>query len=73
MFHLRNWNAQVSTDKWQEMFSHLITLIYDKRLRLMKVDSLYDLADVANAIHAVEYAKITKGKVFLTSLASRGT
>lgn len=67
MFHLRNWNAQVSTDKWQEMFSHLITLINDKRLSLMKVDSLYDLTDVANAIHAVEYAKITKGKVFLTS------
>lgn len=67
MFHLRNWNARVSTDKWQETFSYLITLINDKRLSLMMVDSVYDLLDVEKAIHAVECAKKTKGKVFLKS------
>lgn len=67
MFHLRNWNAQVSTDKWQETFSHLITLLSDRRLSLMMVDSIYDLSDVEKAIHVVESAKKTKGKVFLTS------
>ncbi|MFP3392888.1 zinc-dependent alcohol dehydrogenase family protein [Brevibacillus sp. SIMBA_040] len=67
MFHLRNWNAQVSTDKWQETFSNLLTLLSDKRLSLMMVDSIYDLSDVEKAIHVVEYAKKTKGKVFLTS------
>ncbi|MGC5324683.1 zinc-dependent alcohol dehydrogenase family protein [Brevibacillus sp. SYSU BS000544] len=66
MFHLRNWNAQVSTDKWQETFSKLITLINDKRLRLMKVDSIYDLLDVNEAIDVVESFK-NKGKVFLKS------
>jgi NADPH:quinone reductase-like Zn-dependent oxidoreductase len=67
MFHLRNWNAQVSTDRWQEMFRNLITLINDKRLRMMMVDSIYDLLDVEKAIHVVENDKNTKGKVFLTS------
>lgn len=67
MFHLRNWNAQVSTDKWQETFSNLLTLLSDKRLSLMMVDSIYDLSDVEKAVHVVEYAKKTKGKVFLTS------
>ncbi len=67
MFHLRNWNAQVSTDKWQETFRTLITLLRDKRLSLMMVDSIFDLLDVEKAIDAVEGAKKTKGKVFLTS------
>ncbi|GIO06282.1 alcohol dehydrogenase [Brevibacillus reuszeri] len=67
MFHLRNWNEKVSTDKWQETFSHLTTLLSDKRLSLMMVDSIYDLSDVDKAIHVVESAKKTKGKVFLTS------
>lgn len=67
MFHLRNWNKNVSADKWQETFNHLINLISDKKLRLMTVDSQYDLLNVKRAIEVVESSKMTKGKVFLTS------
>ncbi|WP_144555879.1 zinc-dependent alcohol dehydrogenase family protein [Bacillus sp. X1(2014)] len=67
MFHLRNWNKNVSADKWQEIFNQLITLINDKRLSLMKVDSQYDLLNVKKAVDVVESSKTTTGKVFLTS------
>ncbi|MEI4801555.1 zinc-dependent alcohol dehydrogenase family protein [Bacillus sp. NPDC077411] len=67
MFHLRNWNKNVSVDKWQETFHHLIRLIDDKKLRFMMVDSKYDLIDVIKAIDVVESVKKTNGKVFLTS------
>jgi hypothetical protein len=45
----------------------LIVLIEGKKLRLMMVDSKYDLSDVKEAIDAVEFSNKTKGKVFLTS------
>lgn len=67
IFHLRNWNKNVSADKWQETFNHLIRLVADKKIRLKMVDSKYDLSDVKNAIDVVESSRITKGKVFLTS------
>ncbi|ALC87398.1 alcohol dehydrogenase [Bacillus sp. FJAT-22090] len=67
IFHLRNWNKNVSSDKWQETFNHLITLINDKRLSLMMVDSQYDLINVKKAVAVVESLKESKGKVFLTS------
>lgn len=67
MFHLRNWNHSVSPIKWQKTFDHLIRLIKDNKLRMMKVDSVFDLSDIKRAIEAVESSKITKGKVFLTS------
>ncbi|WHX98018.1 zinc-dependent alcohol dehydrogenase family protein [Neobacillus sp. DY30] len=67
IFHLRNWNKNVSADKWQGTFNHLIRLVEDKKLRLMMVDSKYDLSDVKKAIEVVESSKITIGKVFLTS------
>ncbi|MBT2655997.1 zinc-dependent alcohol dehydrogenase family protein [Bacillus sp. ISL-18] len=67
MFHLRNWNKNVSEKKWQETFNHLIRLIDGKKLGLMMVDSKYDLSDVNKAIDAVEFSNKTKGKVFLTS------
>ena len=66
MFHLRNWNKNVSVYKWQETFRRLISLIDDKKLRLMTVDSQYDLIDVIKAIDVVDSVKKTKGKVFLT-------
>lgn len=69
MFHLRNWNKNVSADKWQETFNSLTRLINDKKLGLMMVDSQYDLSNVRKAIDVVESSKITKGKVFLTSYA----
>jgi len=71
MFHLRNWNASVTIEKWQETFYHLIRLIDDKKLSLMKVDSTYELADVKKAIAAVESAKKSRGKVLLTSYGSK--
>jgi len=67
IFHLRNWNKNVSTDKWQETFNDLITLINDNQLRLMKMDSHYDLLKVKEAVSVVESSKKGRGKVFLTS------
>lgn len=67
IFHLRNWNKNVLVNKWQETFNHLIRLIDDQKLRLMMVDSKYDLSDVKKAIGVVESSKMIKGKVFLTS------
>lgn len=43
MFHLRNWNKNVSTKKWLETFNHIIQLIAGKQLSMMLVDSKYDL------------------------------
>ncbi|QPQ36766.1 MULTISPECIES: zinc-dependent alcohol dehydrogenase family protein [unclassified Lysinibacillus] len=67
MFHLRHWNKSVSTSKWQETFNHLIKLIDEKKLRLMTVDSTYDLSELNKAIDAVESSKKANGKIFLTS------
>ncbi|MEH7388501.1 zinc-dependent alcohol dehydrogenase family protein [Bacillus sp. JJ1521] len=67
IFHLMNWNKNVSEYKWKETFNNLIRLVTDKKICLMKVDSKYDLSNVKKAIDVVESSKITKGKVFLTS------
>lgn len=67
IFHLRNWNKNVSTEKWQETFNSLIKLINDNQLRLMRVDSHYDLLKVKEAVSVAESSKKGKGKVFLTS------
>jgi NADPH:quinone reductase-like Zn-dependent oxidoreductase len=67
LFHLRNWNKNVSTDKWQGTFNRLIRLIDDKKLCLMMEASQYDLSNVKEAVDVVESSKIAKGKVFLTS------
>jgi len=67
LFHLRNWNKNVSLDKWHQAFQHLTTLIKEKQISLMKVHSHYDLVDFQSAITVVESSYKTKGKVFLTS------
>lgn len=67
IFHLRNWNENVSTNIWQETFSRLIRLLDEKKLRFKKVDSMYDLLDIKTAIEVVESSQNNKGKVFLTS------
>ena len=67
IFHLRNWNMNVSAEKWQKAFVRIITLINDKKLHLSMADSQYDLLEVKKAIIVVESSKTTKGKVFLTS------
>ena len=67
IFHLRNWNHNVSSIKWQKTFESLIQLIHDKKLRLMNVDSTFDLSDIKKAVDVVESSNGTKGKVFLTS------
>src|SRR5690625_684777 len=67
IFHLRNWNKHVSIDKWQETFHHLITLINNNQLRLIQMDSYYDLLQVKEAVSVVESSKKGKGKVILTS------
>lgn len=66
MFHLRNWNKTVSSEKWQETFDHLIKLICHKKLSLMRAESQYDLTKIMKAIDIIE-SKETNGKVFLTS------
>ncbi|WP_150284622.1 zinc-dependent alcohol dehydrogenase family protein [Rummeliibacillus sp. TYF-LIM-RU47] len=67
LFHLRNWNKDVSVDKWKDTFKLLISLIAENKLRLMEVDSTFDLLDVQKAIDIIETTKISRGKVFLIS------
>lgn len=67
IFHLRNWNEHVSTEKWQATFHYLISLINDNQLRLMKMDAHFDLSKVKEAVKVVESSKKRKGKLFLTS------
>jgi len=50
IFHLRHWNKEASSYKWQETFRHLIRLVENEQLRFMKVHSTYDLADVKAAV-----------------------
>lgn len=64
MFHLRNWNKNVSTEKWQQTFDLLIKLLNDRKIRLAKVHSQHDISNIKEAIDAMESRK---GKVFLTS------
>ena len=64
MFHLRHWNKQVSIERWQSTFHHLINLVNSGKLKMMAVDSHYDLLDIKDAITAIESSKNTKGKIF---------
>lgn len=66
MFHLRNWNKNVTLNKWQETFRQLIKLIEEQKLQLRLVNSKHELLNVKTAIDIVERGN-TKGKVFLTS------
>src|SRR5699024_9484779 len=66
LFHLRNWNKTVSISKWQETFQHLIMLIVEKKLQLMRVGTTYDLMDIKKAVDVVESSKGNKGKIFIT-------
>jgi len=67
IFHLRHWNKQVSVERWQDTFHQLIHLVSSGMLKMMAVDSHYDLLEIQKAIKIVESSKTTKGKVFLTS------
>ncbi|WP_107951530.1 zinc-dependent alcohol dehydrogenase family protein [Lysinibacillus parviboronicapiens] len=67
MFHLRHWNNQVSTVKWQETFQQLITLVEEQKLMMLEMDAQYDLLNIHKAIDVLESPKKTKGKIFLTS------
>lgn len=67
LFHLRHWNKRVSIDAWQETFNHLITLIQDKKLRLMKPESFYSLTEIREAVRIVETSEGNQGKVILTN------
>lgn len=67
LFHLRHWNNSISIAKWQDTFQHLITLIVERKLQLMKVDTSFDLMDIKKAIDVVESSKGNKGKIFITS------
>ncbi|CDQ20037.1 zinc-dependent alcohol dehydrogenase family protein [Halobacillus karajensis] len=65
IFHLRHWNKNVSTEKWQDTFNHVMTLINDKKLRLRSVYSQYHLSNVKEAVQVVESLNNINGKVFL--------
>lgn len=67
IFHLRHWNKRVSVDTWQKTFNHVITLIIDKKLKLMTRNSLYDLIKVKEAVSVAESSKNSMGKVLLTN------
>lgn len=65
MFHLRNWQRQTSTEKWQQTMQQLIHLVHNGSLKMMKVQTHFPLLDIHKAIDAVQSSN--KGKVFLTN------
>lgn len=67
LFHLRHWNKKVSIDAWQKTFNHLITLIQDKKLGLMRPESYYSLTEIREAVRIVETSEGNQGKVILTN------
>ncbi|MFD2211902.1 zinc-dependent alcohol dehydrogenase family protein [Virgibacillus halophilus] len=67
LFHLRHWNKRVSVDVWQETFDHLITLLKDKKLELMRPGSYYRLSEIQEAVRTVESSEGNEGKVILTN------
>lgn len=67
MFHLRNWNANITVEKWQQSFNYLKILVADKKLNIITRESQYNLTNVKEAISAVESPGKNKGKIFLTN------
>ncbi|QDI91807.1 alcohol dehydrogenase [Salicibibacter halophilus] len=67
LFHLRHWNKRVSASAWQKTFNDLITLVKDKKLRLMRPNSCYSLSEIQEAVRIVESSEGNQGKVILTN------
>lgn len=67
MFHLRHWQLQSTTEKWQQFMQHLINLVHNRSLTMMNVNAYFPLLDIHKAIDAVESSHTNKGKVFLTT------
>lgn len=68
LFHLRHWNEHVTEQAWHETFNRLMSLIEDKKLKLMKPASHYDLSSVREAVRAARSVEGNKGKILLTSV-----
>ncbi len=67
IFHLRHWNDKVSTETWQGTFHHLIALINNHQLSLMKPAFQYDLSEIKAAVTSSETLNMRRGKVFSSS------
>ncbi|WP_175989431.1 zinc-dependent alcohol dehydrogenase family protein [Bacillus sp. Marseille-Q1617] len=67
LFHLRHWNKRVSIDAWQKTFNHIITLVKDKKLGIMRPESFYRLTEIREAVRIVETSEGNQGKVILTN------
>lgn len=67
LFHLRHWNKRVPAKAWQKAFNHLITLVKDNKLRLMRPESYYSLSEIREAVRIVESSEGNQGKVILTN------
>lgn len=60
MFHLRHWQHQTPIEKWQQTMQHLVNLVHNGSLKMMKVHAHYPLLDIHKAIDAVEGLKKEK-------------
>ncbi|MBW8351046.1 zinc-dependent alcohol dehydrogenase family protein [Bacillus sp. IITD106] len=67
IFHLRHWNQQVSVEKWHKTFEQLIDFLSEKRLKLTKPGTQYDLLNVKEAVLAAQAHENKSGKMFLNS------
>ncbi|MFA1738760.1 zinc-dependent alcohol dehydrogenase family protein [Lysinibacillus fusiformis] len=66
MFHLRHWQHQSTTEKWQQFMQYLINLVHNGSLTMMNVNTYFPLLDIHKAIDTVESSNTNIGKVFLT-------
>jgi len=63
IFHLRHWNASVTSEKWQCTFKEIITLVERKQMCLMPSNHSFPLEKVGEAVRTITAKK--PGKIFL--------
>lgn len=67
LFHLRHWNKRVSIKDWQNTFEHVIKLVEERKLQLMKPRACYELSEIQAALRNLVSSDGNQGKVMLTN------
>lgn len=64
-FYLRQWVRNSSQEEWAAAFQHVVRLVRENKLAMMKIGAKFELTDAISAIHAAESG--IHGKVLLLS------
>ena len=64
-FYLRQWVRNSSQEEWAAAFQHVVRLVRENKLAMMKIGAKFELTEAISAIHAAESG--IHGKVLLLS------